>query len=75
MPVLLVIYDARADVAYWLYVQAQFEGRTGFNPKKLGKQVTVHVPRANVVDQAAMRQFAAYRDQVLTQTRGVAHHG
>jgi len=29
MPVVLAIYDAPNDIAYWLYVQEYFEGRRG----------------------------------------------
>lgn len=75
MPVLLVLYDARADGAYWLYVQAHFEGRAGFDVSQVGEQVTVALPRANVLDQAAMRRMARYKKAVLAQREGRIHHG
>ena len=46
MPVILVLYDAREDVAYWLYVQAYFERQEDFDLDQAGKQVTVALPRA-----------------------------
>jgi hypothetical protein len=74
MPVILVIYDGRAEIAYWLYVQAHFEKQTGFDPARAGEQATVHVPAANVLDQAAMRRFARFRERICRQTRKVVRH-
>jgi hypothetical protein len=70
MPVILIVYDAKADVAYWLYVQAYFENQPSFNLAKVGKELTVHLPRSNVVDRAAMKRFARFREDVLRQMRG-----
>lgn len=72
-PVILVIYDAQADVAYWLYVQAHFEARQGL-PSGHAKSVTVHIPTANVLDEAAIRHFAAAKAAVQAQTKWVRHH-
>jgi hypothetical protein len=72
-PVILVVYDAQADVAYWLYVQAHYEGRKGW-PANRGKTVTVHLPMGNVVDEDAIRHFAAAKAAVQAQTKGVRHH-
>jgi hypothetical protein len=73
-PVILVVYDAQADRAYWLYVQAQFERRQRM-PTSQRKSVTVHIPIANVVDADAIRHFAAAKAAVQAQTKGVRHGG
>ena len=74
MPVILVVYDAPKDTAHWLYVQAHFgRGRTA-RFGRAGATMTVHVPRVNVVTPGAMREFAAYRDQILAQLGGLTHH-
>jgi hypothetical protein len=70
-PVILVVYDARADVGYWLYVQAHFA--SGRVRAGASRTVTVHIPVANVLDEAAIRRFAAAKAAVQTQTRGVRH--
>jgi len=75
MPVILAVYDARNDAAYWLYVQGHFETERAAPLESAGATLTVRIPRANVVSPAAMRQFAAYRDRILTQIGGVSHHG
>jgi hypothetical protein len=72
-PVILVVYDARKDIAYWLYVQSHFRQREGFNLFTAGKTITVPMPTANVVNPTAMRKFARFRDRVVEQTREVVH--
>jgi Domain of unknown function (DUF4365) len=74
-PVILVVYDALAEVGYWLYVQAYFERLPRFNIRRVGETVRVRVPTANVVSPAAVRQFAQFRDRVQATARlGVRHH-
>ena len=76
MPVILVVHDILADVAYWEYVQAHFERRSGFVLERAGQTVTIRVPTANRLDAAAIRRFARFRDDILVQTRRVLrHHG
>lgn len=67
-PVILVVYDAQADQAWWLHVQAAVravrpEGQAG-PPGTL----TVHVPVANALDLAAVRRFRRLRDATLAGT-------
>jgi hypothetical protein len=74
MPVILVVYDASQDRAYWLYLQAHFEGIAGFDLKGMGKATTVRVPLANILDAEAVRQFARFRDLVMVQLGGRIRH-
>ena len=73
-PVILVVYDAQVDTAYWLYIQAYFEGQTDFDLISVGSTVTVHIDKSHVLDQAAMRPFAHFRDAVQRQMEGVIRH-
>jgi hypothetical protein len=73
-PVILVVYDARKGVAYWVYVQSHFRVRKDFNLFTAGKTVTVPVPTVNVVNPGAMRKFARFRQRMVEQTRGVVIH-
>jgi Domain of unknown function (DUF4365) len=70
-PVILVVYDAWADVGYWLYVQAHFAA--GRARGGAGRTVTVHIPAANVLNEAAIRRFAAAKAAVQRQTKEVRH--
>jgi hypothetical protein len=71
-PVILVVYDAQADVAYWLYVQAHFERMKKRLPSRT-KSVTVHISAENVVHETAIRTFAAAKAAIQARTRGVPH--
>jgi hypothetical protein len=73
MPVILVVYAARKDVAYWLYVQSYFRRLKGFNLFTVGRSVTVQVPVGNVISTSAMRRFGRFRNRVLEQMRKVIH--
>jgi hypothetical protein len=75
MPVILIVYDASVDAAYWLYVQNYFESLPGFNLFQAGETITVHLPVSQVLTPAAVRQFASFRDHVLGQIGGsIQHH-
>lgn len=73
LPVILIIYDARTDAAYWLYVQSYFQKLPGFNLFAAGKTVTVNVSRDNIVNMKAVRRFARFRDRVIAQKSKVIH--
>ncbi len=70
MPVILVVYDAVQEVGYWLYVQAYFTNEGSPSLKRKSTTITVHIPRSNVLDQAAVRRFAVFRDRILAQAAG-----
>lgn len=61
-PVILVLYDAQEDKAYWLYVQEYFRQVQWTERAATATTVTVHIPAANVLDEAAIRLFAGFRD-------------
>jgi Domain of unknown function (DUF4365) len=72
-PVILIVYDARKDVAYWLYVQSYFRRLTGFSLFTAGQTVTIQIPIANIVTRTALRKFARFRDYVAAQNRELIH--
>ena len=74
MPVILIVYDARADIAYWVYVQAYFEALPNFRLQEVGETVTVHLKRTQTITENAIQAFAGYKENVLRQIQGVVHH-
>ncbi|HEV3255927.1 MAG TPA: DUF4365 domain-containing protein [Gemmataceae bacterium] len=68
LPVILVVYDAKSDRAWWLYLNKTLreEGRTAQKRAEL----TVSVPLANVLDREAVGRFRMFRDAALTRSRG-----
>jgi len=74
MPVILVVYDAAADKAYWLNVQAYFESRRS-QLSQMGRTVTLHIPVTNLVDEAAVKAFARCRDEAMAlRIRRISDH-
>jgi hypothetical protein len=68
-PVILIVYDASEERAYWLHVQSYFANRR--RPRRgTGATTTVYLPRDRILDEAAIRQFAAIRDRVMARLRG-----
>jgi hypothetical protein len=72
MPVILILYDAQADQAYWLYVQAWLR-QSPLLLDRVGATVTVYFDGSHTIDRAAMRLFARYKADVLQQMREVIH--
>jgi len=68
LPVVLVVYDAKSDKAWWLHLNEtlRVEGRQGRARAKL----TVDVPLANVLDRSAVRRFRKFRDSALARSGG-----
>lgn len=75
MPVILILYDATNDAAYWLYIQQYFARMPGFDLASVNKSIAVHLPLTNTVDSTSVRQFREFRDNVLKQVREVIRHG
>jgi Domain of unknown function (DUF4365) len=73
MPVILVIYDAAKERAFWLYLQDYFRKRSRFSLFTAGKTATVRIPTMNVVNVSAMGSFRRFRDNVLMQMRELIH--
>jgi hypothetical protein len=64
-PVILILYSAQEDRAYWLYVQEYFRRIQWAKRATATTTVTVNVPTANVLDEVAIRLFARFRDDRL----------
>ncbi|AKG21318.1 DUF4365 domain-containing protein [Calothrix sp. 336/3] len=74
MPCILVVYDAKASQAYWLYIQAYFENLEGFNLSDIGERITVRIPKDNLLNRQAIQIFAKFKGDVLSQLQGVIRH-
>ena len=63
MPVILILYDAIADAAYWVHIRSYFAGRR--SDWRTQATVTVYLPKANVVDETAIRTFDVFRAKIV----------
>jgi hypothetical protein len=68
LPVILVIYDAKSDRAWWIYLNQALreEGRAGTTTANL----TISIPLANVLNTEAIREFRKLRDLALLSDGG-----
>ena len=73
--VILALYDARADLAYWLDVRGYFQALPGFDLNRAPQRVSVSIPRANVLDRAGMRQVARLKNALSRRSERVVFHG
>jgi hypothetical protein len=65
-PVILVMYDAARDQAFWLNVQEYFRGQRWAERAGATTTVTVRIPTANILDESAVRRFGRFRDEYAT---------
>lgn len=76
-PVILVLYDATGDRAFWLYVQAHFADvadRVREGPQSA--TVTVRLPVPNAFDAGAVKAVEKLSDDIWDQQRGkIRYHG
>lgn len=73
MPVVLVIYDAKIDKAYWVYVQRYF-AHVAKRFLEVKKGYTIRVPTQQVVDEGAIYKFGEFKQATLNQLDGVISH-
>ncbi len=62
-PVIVVVYDATRDQAYWLHVQEEFGGGKIFEAARSGARLTLRVPMAQVLDGDAIGEFRRIKHQ------------
>jgi hypothetical protein len=69
MPVILVIYDAQNNIAYWLDVQAFLTTEEG--QMAAGQSsISVHVHKTNVVNEDAIERFRQMKNERIRYFRG-----
>lgn len=74
-PVILIVYDAQDDMAYWIYVQDYFQNRQQMPFELVGATLTMHLTRSQYVNSDAIRQFAVYKAQISLQLQRLLPEG
>lgn len=76
MPVILIVYDARREEAYWLYVQEAVENSPRLQNPAGRSKIRLHLSKNNVVGDAAIERFREFKHIVLSQgKRHIKHYG
>ena len=74
-PVVLILYDAAKDRAFWLYVQSHFAGDVGRRAlAQAGSTITVRIPMTHRVGPAAIRTFEKFSDALRGQQRDIIRY-
>lgn len=74
LPVIIIAYDAKADLANWLYLQDYVENSGCVRYRPGQRTVTLYVPQSQLVDRNGVATFSGYKADVQAQTSGVAKH-
>jgi hypothetical protein len=67
LPVIFIVYDAPANRAFWIYIQAYFQRDRDFELSLAGDSITVHIDQSNIVNEEAIQQFAHFKAEILRQ--------
>jgi hypothetical protein len=73
-PVILVLYEATGDRAFWLHVQDEFAGGKLFELARAGASMTCHVAVEQLLTRDTIQVFRRLKAQAQKQwERGVPH--
>lgn len=74
MPCMVILYDSKADAAYWTYLQAQFENQQEPHFNDSDETLLVKIDRRHVMNEDAVLRFVRYRDGILSQVDRMIRH-
>jgi hypothetical protein len=73
-PVYLILFDAKAEKAYWLYIQEYFARHGITSSPVTRKTLSVVIDPAHVFDSGTPGVWRAHKDEVLRQLTGLVKH-
>jgi hypothetical protein len=75
MPVILIVYDAANDCAFWMHMQSTFPGPARFRAASGFGSLTLRIPITQKLDQTAIRHFQRQRQAAVEgfNEEGIPH--
>jgi len=73
MPVIIVLFDAANEKAYWVYLQTVIKD-TDISKNSGQKYLTIFFPENNIVNNGSVRKWKMYKDRILNQVEGCISH-
>lgn len=70
-PVIFILYDAKKETAYWIYIQQHLRSLINFDIKNIPKNYSIRIPKVNKLDKSSFKQFQKYKTNTLKQINGV----
>ena len=74
MPVFLILYDARQQTAYWVYVQDRFGKQSPHGFLRSGSTCTLRIPLTNEFTEATVDYARERKAAILAQIEGKMKH-
>jgi len=71
MPVILALYDAKNDVAYWIYIQQFLRAIKGFKLSTVKKFYNINIPKDQILDTSAFKTFQNFKFNTLKEISSV----
>ena len=69
-PVILVVYDAARDRAFWFHVQSNLESLGGIDRLKMSAFKSVRLKTRNRVSVKSVRRFADIKNEISARRKG-----
>ena len=70
-PVILVMYDAKSENAYWLYIQRELENKS---LEEMGNSYTVRLPLTQVLNTDAFLLFSEFKNKIYEYLKKELSH-
>ncbi len=64
-PVILILYDAEKERAYWLYVQQHIKKLSKFDLNIIPDNYNIRIPLANILHKESFRGFGVFKRNIL----------
>ncbi|WP_299287101.1 DUF4365 domain-containing protein [uncultured Mucilaginibacter sp.] len=71
MPVIFIFYDAKKEVAYWIYMQQHLKSLVNFDIKKISNNYSIRIPVINIIDINSFQTFRTYKANTLNEIYSV----
>ena len=71
LPVIFILFDAKNDKAYWVYIQQYLRNLTNFDVDKIADNYSVRIPVVNIIDKNSFQLFRSYKANVLKEITNV----
>jgi hypothetical protein len=72
-PVYLIVFDAAAERAYWLYVQKYVQENKISAARLKAQSLTVHIDTTQLVDASSVAAWRGHKEAVIAQIGSVNH--
>ena len=70
-PVILILYDAQREAAYWLYVQREL---SRLDLRTVRASRAIHIPLSQALDDAAPERFADFKRRIYERLKATIGH-